>query len=60
MMKHKAVVPTAISLPIDIKEQLDFDRGDVSLSRYILRIIEKHYNYKFSELNTKLRARLEK
>jgi hypothetical protein len=57
-MKSKTVIPTGISLPLELKEQLDFDRGDISLSRYILRIIEKHYGHKFSDYNTKLRAHL--
>lgn len=32
-----------ISLPFEIMQKIDFDRGDVSRSKYLLRIIQKNY-----------------
>ena len=32
-----------VSLPFEIMQKIDFDRGDVSRSKYILRIIQKNY-----------------
>jgi len=45
-MKIKTIA-TGLSLPIELKEQMDMERGDVSLSRYILRILEKHYHRQY-------------
>jgi hypothetical protein len=40
-MQHKIAV--GISLPKTIMEKIDRDRGDISRSRYLLRILEKRY-----------------
>ena len=31
-----------ISLPKDLMQKIDIDRGDIPRSRYVLRILEKH------------------
>lgn len=36
------------SLPKDIIKKMDADKGDISRSRYLLRLIEKAYGYKVS------------
>jgi metal-responsive CopG/Arc/MetJ family transcriptional regulator len=36
-------IAVGISLPANIIKKIDTDRGDVSRSRYVLRIIEKTY-----------------
>lgn len=36
-------IAVGISLPANIIKKLDAERGDVSRSRYVLRIIEKMY-----------------
>ena len=33
-----------ISLPRDIVEKIDLERGDIPRSRYVLRILEKSYS----------------
>ena len=38
--KGERCVPIGISIPVDIVERLDKQRGDVTRSRYLLRIIE--------------------
>jgi hypothetical protein len=46
-MRAKNVVPMGISLPIELKQQIDEERGDIGLSRYILRILEEHYGHTY-------------
>jgi len=36
-------IPTGLSLPVEIAQRIERDRGEVSRSRYLLRIIEKFY-----------------
>jgi metal-responsive CopG/Arc/MetJ family transcriptional regulator len=36
-------IATGISIPKNLKDRIDHDRGDVSRSRFILRILEKIY-----------------
>ena len=36
-------IPIGISLPINIVKRLDSERGDISRSRYLLRMIENMY-----------------
>jgi hypothetical protein len=36
-------VATGISIPKNLKDKIDLDRGDISRSKYILRILEKVY-----------------
>ncbi len=40
MLKNKAF---GVSLPINILEEIDKDRKDISRSRYLLRILERSY-----------------
>jgi hypothetical protein len=40
-MKHYTA--TGLSLPNDLIQKIDSDRGDVSRSRYLLRLLEKVY-----------------
>ena len=35
-----------ISLPKDLMQKIDIDRGDIPRSRYVLRILEKQYRYR--------------
>lgn len=41
----KKVIPTGLSLPIELMRQIDSERGDISRSRYVLRILEKQYAF---------------
>jgi hypothetical protein len=41
MKKH---IPTGLSLPVEIAQRIERDRGEISRSRYLLRIIEKFYD----------------
>jgi hypothetical protein len=36
-------IATGISIPKNLKDRIDHDRGDISRSRYILRILEAVY-----------------
>ena len=36
-------IAVGISLPVNIIKKIDTERGDVSRSRYVLRLIEKMY-----------------
>jgi len=36
------------SLPKEILKKIDADKGDISRSRYLLRLIEKAYGYEVS------------
>lgn len=40
-LKNKKNIPFGISLPPEIVDSIDFERGDVSRSRFLLRILEK-------------------
>jgi hypothetical protein len=42
-MRIKTKVATGLSLPLELKEKIDKERGDVSYSRFLLRILEKYY-----------------
>ena len=35
---------TGLSLPTDLMKRIDVDRGDVSRSRFLLRLLEKIYS----------------
>jgi hypothetical protein len=39
----KKVIPTGLSLPIELMWQIDSERGDISRSRYVLRILQRQY-----------------
>jgi metal-responsive CopG/Arc/MetJ family transcriptional regulator len=43
MRKSKAC---GFSLPKELMDRIDKDRGDISRSRYILRLLEKHWGIK--------------
>jgi hypothetical protein len=43
MKRH---VPTGLSLPVEIANRIEIERGEISRSRYLLRIIEKFYETK--------------
>ena len=47
-------VATGISIPKNLKDRIDLDRGDISRSRYILRILEKVYGREESNKNNAL------
>lgn len=40
MQKTKGI---GISLPKEFMQKIDIDRGDISRSKYVLRILEKQY-----------------
>jgi hypothetical protein len=42
----KQTKPVGISVPKELLEKLDGERGDVSRTRYVLRIIEQYYQRK--------------
>jgi hypothetical protein len=42
----KRYKPTGLSIPTELMRKIDMERGDVSRSRYILRILEKVYKKK--------------
>jgi hypothetical protein len=44
----KRCVPSGLSLPVELAKRIEKDRGDISRSRYLLRIIEKAYREKQS------------
>ena len=39
----KRYKPTGLSLPAELLREIDSERGDVSRSRYLLRLLEKPY-----------------
>jgi hypothetical protein len=39
----KRYIATGLSLPAELMKWIDTERGDISRSRYVLRIIEKLY-----------------
>lgn len=38
-------IAIGISLPKDLMQKIDIDRGDIPRSRYVLRILEKQYPF---------------
>ena len=44
VLSMKKYIPSGLSLPVEIAQRIENDRGDISRSRYLLRIIEKFYN----------------
>jgi hypothetical protein len=42
----KQTKPVRISVPKELLEKLDGERGDISRARYVLRIIEQYYYYR--------------
>jgi hypothetical protein len=44
-MKSKLTTGIGISLPVPIMAKIDAERGDISRSRYVLRLLEKAYHY---------------
>ena len=49
MQKHKSI---GLSLPIEVMARIDSERGDVSRSRYLYRLIEKAYqNAEYKEVS---------
>jgi hypothetical protein len=43
VLTMRRFVPTGLSLPVEIAQRIEKDRGEISRSRYLLRIIEKFY-----------------
>jgi hypothetical protein len=37
-------IPTGLSLPVEIAQRIEKERGEISRSRYVLRIIQKFYD----------------
>jgi hypothetical protein len=48
----KRYTSTGLSLPNDLMQKIDSDRGDVSRSRYMLRLLEKAYQVDAKEVKT--------
>ena len=48
----KRYTSTGLSLPNDLMQKIDSDRGDVSRSRYLLRLLEKGYQVGAKEVET--------
>jgi hypothetical protein len=44
---------TGLSIPIELMHRIDAERGDVSRSRYLLRLLEKAYEEKQTKENWK-------
>jgi hypothetical protein len=44
---------TGLSIPIELIHRIDAERGDVSRSRYLLRLLEKAYEEKQTKENWK-------
>jgi hypothetical protein len=42
----KRCVSAGLSLPVEIARRIEMERGEISRSRYLLRIIEKFYESK--------------
>ena len=55
----KKVIPTGLSLPIELMRQIDSERGDISRSRYLLRILEKQYAFEGKKVVGSLDRRFE-
>jgi hypothetical protein len=41
VLSMKRYIPTGLSLPVEVAQRIERDRGEISRSRYLLRIIEK-------------------
>jgi hypothetical protein len=41
-MPHKNK-PTGFSLPIELVDRIDRERGDIPRSKFVLRLLEKYY-----------------
>ncbi len=54
--KTKKIKTTGVSLPEGVIEYIDNQRGDISRSKYILRIIEKNLPSKVSSFSKKVVA----
>ncbi|MGH9982636.1 MAG: hypothetical protein ACRD8W_01620 [Nitrososphaeraceae archaeon] len=50
MSRYKS---TGLSLPAEVMEKIDNERGDVSRSRFVLRLIERAYEH--TQLERRLR-----
>lgn len=37
------VTPVGITFPIELLERIDKERGEIPRTKYVLRILEKHY-----------------
>jgi len=48
----KRYTSTGLSLPNDLMAKIDSDRGDISRSRYLLRLLEKVYRVDIKEVKT--------
>ncbi len=48
-----------ISLPKDLMQKIDIDRGDIPRSRYVLRILEKQYTFETNNDTGSLDRRIE-
>ncbi|WP_161486431.1 hypothetical protein [Candidatus Nitrosocosmicus hydrocola] len=48
----KKYAPTGLSLPVKLMNEIDLQRGDVSRSRFILRMIQKVLETPDNEVNT--------
>ena len=55
----KKVIPTGLSLPIELMRQIDSERGDIQRSRYILRILKKQYTFETNNDTGSLDRRIE-
>jgi hypothetical protein len=55
----KKVIPTGLSLPIELMRQIDSERGDIPRSRYVLRILEKQYTRETNDDTGSLDRRIE-
>ena len=53
------MIPTGLSLPIELMRQIDSERGDISRSRYVLRILEKQYTFEGKKVIGSLDRRFE-
>jgi hypothetical protein len=52
LSSQAASIAVGISLPRDILDKIDSDRGDISRSRFLLRIIERVYSTNHTKKNT--------
>jgi hypothetical protein len=43
-----------ISIPVELMTKIDQDRGDVTRSRYILRLMQRGMKYRKEEIGTEL------
>lgn len=51
-------VATGISIPRDLKEKIDLERGEVSRSRFVLKLLERAYNLENINNNSEKEQRL--